>query len=61
MQREQQVPPLRFAPAGMTILLQGWTLFRCICCSRYRIVIPTGADPDFLLRAASNNHVCGSP
>jgi hypothetical protein len=26
-----------------------------------RIVIPTGAYPDFLLRAASDNHVCGSP
>jgi hypothetical protein len=26
----------------------------------YRIVIPTGAYPDFLLRAASDDHVCGS-
>jgi hypothetical protein len=26
-----------------------------------RLVIPTGADPDFLLRTASNDHVCGSP
>ena len=25
------------------------------------LVIPTGADPDFLLRAASDGHVCGSP
>jgi hypothetical protein len=25
------------------------------------LVIPTGADPDFLLRAASSDHVCGSP
>jgi hypothetical protein len=25
-----------------------------------RIVIPTGAYPDFLPRAASNDHVCGS-
>jgi hypothetical protein len=25
------------------------------------LVIPTGADPDFLLRAASDVHVCGSP
>jgi hypothetical protein len=24
-------------------------------------VIPTGADPDFLLRDAGNGHVCGSP
>jgi hypothetical protein len=28
---------------------------------RERIVIPTGADPDFLLSNASNDHVCGSP
>jgi hypothetical protein len=26
-----------------------------------RIVIPTGAYPDFLLRAASDDHGCGSP
>jgi hypothetical protein len=25
------------------------------------LVIPTGAYPDFLLRAASNVYVCGSP
>jgi hypothetical protein len=25
------------------------------------LVIPTGAYPDFLLRAASDDHVCGSP
>jgi len=25
------------------------------------LVIPTEADPDFLLRAASSDHVCGSP
>ena len=24
-------------------------------------VIPTGAHPDVLLRAAGNHHVCGSP
>jgi hypothetical protein len=24
-------------------------------------VISTAANPDFLLRAASDNHVCGSP
>jgi hypothetical protein len=59
--KEQQVPPLRFAPVGMTILLQGRTLFRCIYSGYYRIVIPTGAYPDFLLRAASSDHVCGSP
>ena len=42
-QQKQQVPPLRFAPVGMTILLQGRTLFRCIYSAYYRIVIPTGA------------------
>ena len=31
------------APVGMTILLQGRTLFRCLCRGHYRIVIPTGA------------------
>jgi hypothetical protein len=30
-------------------------------CGHNRIVIPTGAYPDFLLRAASDDHVCGSP
>jgi hypothetical protein len=25
------------------------------------LVIPTGANPDFLLRAASDEYVCGSP
>jgi hypothetical protein len=25
------------------------------------LVIPTGAYPDFLLRAASDDHACGSP
>jgi hypothetical protein len=25
------------------------------------LVIPTGANPDFLFRAASDDHVCGSP
>jgi len=56
-QQKQQVPPLRFAPVGMTILLQGRTLFRCIYSAYYRIVIPTGAYPDFLLRAASGPRV----
>jgi hypothetical protein len=55
-----QVPPLRFAPDGTTILLvtersRGEYLTPC-----NRIVIPTGAYPDFLLRAASDVHVCGS-
>jgi hypothetical protein len=44
----------------MTILL---------CCNsfsekylpRYRIVIPTGAYPDFLLRGIREDLVCGSP
>ena len=29
--------------------------------NRPPLVIPTVADPDFLLRNASNDHVCGSP
>jgi hypothetical protein len=28
---------------------------------RHKIVISTGAHPDFLPRAASNDHACGSP
>jgi len=31
------------------------------CYGHNRIVIPTGADPDFLLRTAGNDHGCGSP
>jgi hypothetical protein len=42
MPREkQQVPPLRYAPVGMTILLLGGMLFRCIYSGHYRIVIPS--------------------
>ena len=51
--KKQQVPPLRFAPVGMTILLQAQRLFRRIYYGLHRIVIPTGAYPDFLLRAAA--------
>ena len=39
----QQVPPLRYAPVGMTILLRLKRLLRRICFGRNRIVIPTGA------------------
>jgi hypothetical protein len=42
-QAKQQVPPLRFAPVGMTILSRGRTLFRCIYSGHYRIVVPTEA------------------
>jgi hypothetical protein len=53
--KKPQVPPLRFAPVGMTILFRGQLLFRCIYPGLYGIVIPTGADPDFLHRDASND------
>jgi hypothetical protein len=90
-----QVPPLRFAPVGMTILSRGqvflaealagtkelssrpeesWAfgppklMKNQLPFSNYSpgstalpLVIPTVADPDFLLRTASNDHVCGSP
>jgi hypothetical protein len=59
--REPQVPPLRFAPVGMTILSRGSNSDCRSSCGHTRIVIPTGAYPDFLLRNASNGHVCGSP
>jgi hypothetical protein len=45
----------------MTILLWLQELQRETLDPSDGIVIPTGADPDFLLRTASNNHVCGSP
>jgi hypothetical protein len=38
-----QVPPLRYASVGMTILLRDQLLFRSILSGLYRIVIPTGA------------------
>ena len=39
-----QVPPLRYATVGMTILLRGPRLFRRIYSGLYRIVIvPTGS------------------
>jgi hypothetical protein len=56
-----QVPPLRYASVGMTILLRDQLLFRSFYSSLYRIVIPTEAYPDFLLRAARHVHGCGSP
>src|ERR1700733_8152768 len=39
----------------------GASISRGSSCVHNRIVIPTGADPDFLLRRASNDHECGSP
>jgi hypothetical protein len=47
------------APVGMTILLCPQELQRETLDPRNRIVIPTGADPDFLVRAASGVYVCG--
>jgi hypothetical protein len=46
-------------PVGMTILLCPQELQRETLDPRNRIVIPTGADQDFLLRAASGVYVCG--
>jgi hypothetical protein len=60
-EKKPQVPPLRFAPVGMTILLCAQELQLEILALHDRIVIPTGAYPDFLLRAASDVHVYGSP
>jgi hypothetical protein len=45
-----QVPPLRFALVGMTILLQN-EHYRVKPSISNEFVIPTGACPDFLLRA----------
>jgi hypothetical protein len=42
-EKKQQVPPLRFAPVGMTILLQRSSISRWISFGHNRIVIPTGA------------------
>jgi hypothetical protein len=58
---EPQVPPLRFAPVGMTILLRGATTVPLRLSGLYRIVIPTGAYPDFLLRGTCQDHGCGFP
>ncbi len=41
---EQQVPPLRFAPVGMTILLEIHKFLRGQLCLRNKFVIPTGAN-----------------
>jgi hypothetical protein len=43
-EKKQQVPPLRFAPVGMTILLQRSSISRWISFGHNRIVIPTGAN-----------------
>jgi hypothetical protein len=48
-QAEQQVPPLRFAPVGMTILLQNGR-HRVRFSTSNEFVISTGAYPDLLLR-----------
>jgi hypothetical protein len=58
---DRGTPPLRYATVGMTILLRVPLLWRRIYSGLHRIVIPTVAYPDFLPRAASDDHVCGSP
>jgi hypothetical protein len=61
-----QVPPLRFAPVGMTkdgVAItwkvvaghEATTLYQTIALS---FVIPTGANPDFLPRSARQGRVC---
>ena len=44
----------------MTIRLQGQVFLAEAFAVITELVIPTGADPDFLLRAASDDNVCGS-
>jgi hypothetical protein len=58
----QQVPPLRCAPVGMTILLRGERLFRRIYSGRHGIVIPTGAQRrDLLYLARPSGRYMSSP
>jgi hypothetical protein len=58
--KETAGPSTTLPPVGMTISL--WRKsFSVKSEPRNKIVIPTGAYPDFLLRAASDEHVCGSP
>ena len=61
LETKPQVPPLRFAPVGMASSVLPARVSGYAFCPRNRIVIPTGAYPDFLLRAASDVHLCGSP
>ena len=61
---KSQVPPLRYAPVGMTILLKGKWLATFGVVERRRskrIVIPTGAYPDFLPRCTGDDRVCAFP
>jgi hypothetical protein len=66
LEKKQQVPPLRYAPVGMTILFGVCTpvpkhLFGVGLPELNRIVIPTGAYPDFLPRCIRQDRVCALP
>lgn len=58
---EKKPQPLRFAPVGMAVLLFAQDIQRRNTWPRNRTVIPTGANPDFLLRGSLANIVCGLP
>jgi hypothetical protein len=54
VEKKPQVPPLRFAPVGMTILTPG-QVFRWSSCGQYRIVISTGRILSLWLTQADEN------
>jgi hypothetical protein len=63
LEKQQQVPPLRYAPVGMTILFRYQhpnlkQMFRTDIPIPNRVVIPTGAYPDFLPRSIGQDRVC---
>jgi len=51
------------SPDGRKASFPGWAMEQLLSLKApsLPLVIPTEAYPDFLLRAASNDHVCGSP
>jgi hypothetical protein len=54
---EQQVPPLRYAPVGMTLLFGGWDLIRRIREGRWAHCRSFGfAPPDFLWELMALSH-----
>src|ERR1700723_408797 len=54
---EQQVPPLRYAPVGMTLLFGGWDLIRRIREGRWAHCRSLGfAPPDFLWELWALSH-----
>jgi hypothetical protein len=54
---EPQVPcALRSGRDDKSYLVQD-----LVACHTTNLVIPTGADPDFLLRGTTNGRVCGFP